>query len=437
MSLVKTKRDVVPAGPGSITGAEPGLDDLLAQQGTEQAFRSLEAELRGEVAEEYPSRWIDVADYDPADQRWIVHGLDLLVRNAAAAGPGFDGLRASSLLVDLARDRRFDPGISDRRFMYEVLTLSGWLETALPAALSAPTAPALTRLAEIYRAPASDPFDPAALTSAVLPALTDRLAEQRTWWVAEPVEMEDLTWIERTARSIQAFVRDDTGLFTGACAEGPLNDGFTFDGSVIGAGARPGDDTTRMEFLRRQVHLIGRDPSYGSALDATGYDHTRVDHRGALDDLLLTWLAGDTGLSGLVGEMLGHTPAHRSGPTGWIYIPALLPSSEWGPQEAWRPYLYRAMLHELLHRLAHPGYVEKVDMVSDPQILEEGIVDLLTTEFLELSRIHPELGALVPEDVSVGYGTSGRAAIEIQDLVGPDNVKAAFFLGRTEFIGLA
>nr|BFE78205.1 hypothetical protein GCM10020093_008060 [Planobispora longispora] len=73
------------------------------------------------------------------------------------------------------------------------------------------------------------------------------------------------------------------------------------------------------------------------------------------------------GLAGLVGEMLGRTPAHRSGYTGWIYIPDLLPGAEWGPREAWRPYLCRTMLHELLHRLAHPRYVEGADAAADPR----------------------------------------------------------------------
>ncbi|MGW0809824.1 hypothetical protein [Nonomuraea sp. NPDC002799] len=434
MSLVKTKRDAVLTGPDSITSAEPGLDDLIAEQGAEQSFRSLETELRGEVAADYPSRWIDVAAYDPADQRWVMHGLNLLVRNAAGAGPEFDGLRASSLLVDLAREHRFDPGTSGEPYAYEILTLSGWLESALPASLTTPTAPALARLAEIYGPAAAGPFDPAALTSAVLPALTGRLAEQRTWWAAEPAEPEDLTWMERTARSVQSFVRDNTGLFTGARADGPLNDGFALDESVIGAAARLDDDTNRLDFLRAQVHLIGRDPAYGAALDALGYDHTQDGE--ALDDLLRTWLADDAELAALVGDLIGRTPAHRNGATGWIYLPDLLPGAEWGPRAAWRPSLYRAMLHELLHGLAHPGYVAAASRVADPQILDEGFVDLLTTDFLELSRTDPDLGGLVPDDVSAGYGNSGRAAIEIQDLVGPDNVRAAFFLGRTEFIGL-
>ncbi|GAA3219672.1 hypothetical protein [Nonomuraea helvata] len=407
------------------------MDDRLAKQGTEQVFRALEAELRGEDSELYPTRWIDVAAYDPAAQLWIVKGLDLLLRNAATAGPDFDGVRASSLLVDRAPERRFDPTISGERFTYEILTLSGWLETALPAGLTVPAAPALTRLGGIYRPPAAKPFDPDALTAALLPALTERLTEQRTWW-ADSAEADDPMWLADTARAVQAFVRDSTGLFTGACADGPLNEGFAYDQDVAGASARPDDDTSRLTFLRQQVHLLGR-----AELVSAGYDHTRMDEAEALDDLLRDWLTDDISLNDLVGDLLGHSPAHRNGPAGWIYLPERPPGAGWGPREAWRPYVYRLMMHELVHRLAHARYIEAVDMVADPQILAEGVVDLLTCEFLELSRSHPELGALVPEDGSVGYGASGQAAAQISDLVGPDNVKAAFFLGRVEFLGIS
>lgn len=436
MSLTKTKRDTALATAASITPGAPGMADLLARNGVEPVFRSLEAELRGEIAEEIPSRWIDVAAYDTADQQWLVQGLDLLVRNAAAAGPGFDGARACSLLVDRVRERRFDPAISGERFTYEILTLSSWLESALPAGLAVPAAPARGRLDELYRAAAAGPFDPEALTAALLPALTDRLGEQLTWWTSGPAKPEDPAWLESTARALQAFVRDGTGLITGACADGPLNEGFAYDRDVVGASARPDDDTSRLGFLRRQVHLMGRDPAYGSALDAAGYDHTRADAADALDDLLRAWLAGDDALDELVGGLLARTPAHRGGPGGWIYVPDLPPGEGWGPRAAWRPYVYRLMLHELLHCLAHPRYVAAAAEVADPQILDEGVVDLLTCEFLELSRADPELGELVPDDVTAGYGTSGRAAAAIQDLAGPDNLKAAFFLGRTDLIGL-
>ncbi len=255
-----------------------------------------------------------MAEADPAEQRWILHGLDLLARRAEAAGPGFSGLRAGSLIVDHARWRRHEP--SGRRFEEEVLSVSGWLEAALPFSLAPPGTAALTRLAEIYGRPsAGGEFDAAALTSSVLPVLKAELAGEALWWEASP-EPEDPLWMETVAASIQRFVRDE-GSFPAACVEGPLHDGFDYAASVIDAGAADDDAASRLAFLRRRVHLVGRD-----ALSAAGYDHARPGHRETLDDLLDEWLNADRELDDLAGHLLRHSPAHDAGERVHVHLPA-------------------------------------------------------------------------------------------------------------------
>lgn len=406
MSLSKTKRDV-----------SSGED-------VEQRFRALESRVRGADAD-YPSRWPDVEDAGESEQRWILHGLDLLVRDAAAAGPGFSGVRAASLLVDRARWRRFEPE-AGRRFEEEILSASGWLESALTAPLALPGAPALARLAEIYGRPSADgEFDPWSLTSSMLPVLKTGLAEQARWWDASP-ERESTAWMEEVAASIQSLVRHD-GSFPAACAAGPLHDGFDYAASVVDAGAAEADEYARLDFLRRRAHLIGRDTASGFALSAAGYDDAVPDHRSLLDDLLGEWLADDSELDDLVGHLLAHSPEHHPGRRSRVYLPGSVPTEAWGPRESWRPHLYAVMVHEFVHVLAHPHFTEAARTVADGQILAEGVVDLLTAELL---------GDLVPGDHPIGYGASGRAAIEIRDLAGADQVKAAYYLGRVEFIGL-
>ncbi|NAS23800.1 hypothetical protein GT755_19135 [Herbidospora sp. NEAU-GS84] len=405
MSLRKTKRDALAEGPT--------LDDRLAAEDVEQLFRDLESQVRGDDTG-YPSRWGDVADADPAERRWVVHGLDLLARNADGAGPGFSGPRAASLIVDRARWRRFEPGAP--RFEEEVMSVSGWLEAALTSSLALPGAAALTRLAEIHgRAPSGGVFDAAALTTSVLPGLKAELAGESLWWEASS-EPEDLSWMESVAASIQRFVRDQGPSFPTANVAGPLYDGFDYAASVIDARAADDDEDARLAFLRRRAHLTG-------ALYSAGYDHARPDHRESLDDLLDGWLADDPELDDLAGLLLGNSPSHEAGERTYVHLPAHVPTGAWGPRESWRPHLHALMVHEFVHVLAHPDFTEATEAAARGPLLAEGIADLLTADLLD---------ALTPGQVWTIHGS----AAEIRDLAGADQVKAAYYLGRVDFIGL-
>ncbi|WP_062440753.1 hypothetical protein [Herbidospora daliensis] len=385
MPLAKTKRDL-PTAPIDV----------------ENDFRSFESRLRGPLAyDDFASRWDDVAGQDAAAQRWLLHGLDLLVHNTDGAGPGFDGGRACSLLVDQAASRRHQPG--DPGFEFEILTASGWLETALPASLARP------RPAAFF--PAVGRFDPDRLTDELLPLLAGRLVEVRDATAAEPDELADPGLLGRAAAEIESLVRADPSMWAMARADGPLHEGYVFADNVLPSAARPTGEGDRLAHLRQQVHLLGRDLAAGALLD--GYDH--AVHRERLDTLLTEWLAGSPELDALVAELIEVSPSHQTGLRSPVYVPATIPDG---------PHLRRTLAHEFLHRLAHPHYLARAAETADPQILVEGVADVLTADLL------PEVG-------DVGYGSSGAAAVELYESAGPDRLKAAYFLGRTEFIGLS
>ncbi|TKK91411.1 hypothetical protein FDA94_01040 [Herbidospora galbida] len=371
-TLSKTKR-------GTPTGPED----------EEQTFLDLESRLRrGELA--VPSRWGEVARADPGERRWILHAMDLIAKAAEKAGPQFDTFRAAALLVDRAPRRRFDPGTAGRYFEREVMSVSGMLEATLPATLTPPDDATTARLTRIHQ---TAPPRPTRV------ALARTLTERAAWWEA-PIRLTDLTWLEGVASSLQRWMRDDGPLHAAVCPDGPLHDGFDFARSIADAGARDDTPAHRLALLR----------------DEFGYPAEPGEQ---WDDPAL-------------GVLLANSPAHVTTGT-WTYVPASVPGTGWGPEEAWPGHLYRLLTHELLHRLAHPAYLQKAEAVPGGRVLTEEVVELLTAEFVEASRLDPELGPLVPDVVESRHT---EAAEEIRELAGPEGLKAAYFLGRIEFIGL-
>ncbi|MCR8557638.1 DUF4157 domain-containing protein [Mucilaginibacter sp. BJC16-A38] len=118
---------------------------------------------------------------------------------------------------------------------------------------------------------------------------------------------------------------------------------------------------------------------------------------------------------------------------------------------------FTTILHESIHLLAHPNFIATFTQMKDDtmQILKEGFNDMFRRELwsgpgnlfnrIATSAYDPKRkiieGAALPYDASVvfyhtDYEDERDKAIKIRDAVGVDNVKAAYFLGHTELLGL-
>ncbi|GAB1823862.1 hypothetical protein [Herbidospora sp. RD11066] len=106
-------------------------------------------------------------------------------------------------------------------------------------------------------------------------------------------------------------------------------------------------------------------------------------------------LATDRGLAARVKELITRDASHGTGPE--VYVPAAEKS---------------LVTHAFLHVLAHPGFRERAAW------LEEDLVTLFTAEYG---------GGAAPVE--------GPAVVLAEEL-GSDRLKVAFFLGRTEYLGL-
>jgi LysM repeat protein len=126
-------------------------------------------------------------------------------------------------------------------------------------------------------------------------------------------------------------------------------------------------------------------------------------------------------------------------------------------QRSTRWDVFTILIHEMLHKLAHPNYVQVSQLLEDRagKILREGMLDVMrrdlwdpaegnlvgrlaTTEMAPL-RARVE-GAVLPYDASqVVYHSDYSEIAEARTIVtavGMPNAKAAYFLGRAELLGL-
>jgi LysM repeat protein len=144
--------------------------------------------------------------------------------------------------------------------------------------------------------------------------------------------------------------------------------------------------------------------------------------------------------------------------TGTVYIqPYAAPASTTDQDRRNRWDLYTTLIHEMMHKVAHPNFERTAQAIggSARKYLTEGFADLmrhdvlwegpgklkdrLATPAMAPVRLKVE-GASYPYDPSVVVYHSDYSEIsearQIAGQVGIENCKIAFFLGRTELLGI-
>lgn len=406
--------------------------------------------------------WPQIEQYEGEDQVWLAHALYLYGANIDVLPKDFDHTAAVARLISRATLRTAMPGAENDAFEREVLRASGWVRAAVAGKLTPPDRPVAAKLNLIYNPPGStldgeEEKKVGPLRENVLDELADLLTkvvdEQLAHWKPEPgkpSEPESFDHLRRIADFLQRFVAARLRPYADAWETGPYFDGFHYSQCLRSTWELPDGPAHRLNWLLNRAQAVGWDKDRGALLAKANYDGTRTGDRDALLRLLGKRLTTDAVLDGKLGDLVKLTAAHSRG-EGHISIQPIFPSPAWGTKSDWRWRVIRTLVHELMHRLAHPDFTAKASEIRQGQIITEGFVDLLTVDvYTQLWKEVPQskTGAQVllqgldttrQPDASffrIGYGGAGTAAAAIRDLVGDDNVRAAFFLGATHLIGL-
>ncbi|MFI7134635.1 hypothetical protein ACIBQ1_53840 [Nonomuraea sp. NPDC050153] len=443
--LAKTKRSGDADATGSRLRLGPASElvvadytglELRLRLGEQDFFEEAEAAL-GALPEGFPSMWPDVAALADADRRWFLRAVHLLTLNDEAAPASFSRTGALSRLTRWAGARATEPTAADGSFEREVLTVSGWTGAVLGHLAAGPSPEDRARLRAVY-----DPQEAAGGENGGLAGIGEavaRIVAGRTALWDPPSgggQPEDLQRLSEAAARVESIVADVFSPYVRARFDSPLNEEFHYADHVRGSMERPQDRDAQVAYL------------YGE-LRAEGWRGDADEVLAGLRDLLESGRAP----AGQVARLIKRTPSHdlpdtwrktstfydldRGSPVAEAHLPA--DTAPAMPRGEWRWRLVGLLIHELLHRLAHPVFVERARAVTRPLVLTEGCAELLTAEALAAAygadpAVRRELAGDAGEPPA-RPATPGPAA-EIREIAGPDNFRAAYFLGETHLIGL-
>lgn len=282
------------------------------------------------------------------------------------------------------------------------------------------------------------------LEGALLPPLKRVIHEQAGKWLTP--QQREIPWeeVQRIADLVQNFVFNRMGDYPAANADSPLYEPVAYADILVSTTEASTDDEAVIGMLSNRADLIGRGEQYGKPYDVAGYEPGDADTLAAI----IRGLLADQELVKATRLLLQRTGKH-SHAQGRIFVCPIVVAGRSITQQRWN--LTVTLFHELMHRLTHPDFQRAAAYVEHDQLLIEGFTELIAvhmfTAFVELVRSQPRVCAVVlgadvpyeePEDrvSGIGYGAAGAGAVRMAELLGMDNLLAAYFLGAVHLIGM-
>jgi hypothetical protein len=379
-------------------------------------------------------------------RRWVLYGLSILQRNAAAAA-GLDRAQAVRRLVSRAPSAATSPFSGGLDFENEVIRVSGWAEKALAAPLTAPTGTTLTDIRALYNVgTASAALDTATLNAELPPALTAFLnaRDPASWSTVGTVPLATLQTI---ADEIQREARTFFAPYADTAITSPYSSGWRYSAQLFSVTGTVPTHELRINYLLNRAEVVGREPASGGSI----FERTHFESSRDSDALLpiVTTMEADPAIKAMVNRLIRHTGRTQRSPLR-VGI-----STEWNLAVAsecvqrWQHI--QTLSHELCHALVHPNFPPQASSIRFGQIIREGFTEVLGVQLYGHLRTKAagdaafkgrmEAGVAgtpcaAPPPGTIGYGAAGPSAEAIRTKVGDDNFRAAYFLGAVNLVGL-
>ncbi|HEY5712952.1 MAG TPA: hypothetical protein VIT38_13750, partial [Allosphingosinicella sp.] len=394
-------------------------------------------------------------------QKWLLFALQLLIDNAAAA-PALGATDAVQRLVAQAPAGLYPP-LPDMAnlFVHEALEASGWMESALGSELTAPPATDAATVDAVVNPPSGTPggkLKKAALKKRMTKAMRHFLKElDPAKWTS--VGTQSLTTLQSLGDIVMAEARAFFAPYADAARGNlySLQPAWKPSANIFSTVPMTPSAGDRRGYMRNRFELVGRNTQTAprfidtNIFSETGFDSSRPADKVVMNEII-TGLLAEPGVPDIVDRLFKHT-GQQDG-SGTATRIGLVTEYDAGKASAckarWRGI--DTLCHEVLHALEHPDFVTAASRVKFPQVLREGFTEVLGVElFNEHVRVKaaadPAFAAQMEAGVTgapcptidaatIDYGAAGAGAKTIRDTVGPENFRAAFFLGRVDLAGL-
>lgn len=390
----------------------------------------------------------------PEQSRWLYFAFLFLLGNRDRLN--YDKARikkAARILLDVVtqnqiRARAVNPQ-NELNFGREVLRIIGYRQSYLAERLKAPDNPKEVRQyfeREEKPQPSDEPLDEPLLQRR-LPGDLIALMKSHDPGGSQSIQLchDPL----RTAQAVNRFARNYFRPYIAAIENLPVTVSAPLDDKRVVLLERDFEDGRRVNLLRNRSEQL-------SVLGEAHFNSSRKQDAAVLNEILWTQVLVTSGVRDLVDRHLRVTARHGGG------IIRLQSQFQWFTKEhkqeeaiataQWQRI--GTISHELMHFYCHKGFEAKERDVKFGQVIIEGFTDLLGLELLEALKksvvadnaLRERLrGEAAPEAFieiaqkpfcKSGYELALQRASGIQKIVGERNVRAAYFLGKPELIGL-
>jgi hypothetical protein len=400
-----------------------------------------------------------------AAQHWLMFAMQLIKDNRKAA-PTLNPEVAFDRLIDRAPNSAAVPlPDPDRVFVFEVLRVSGWSETAQAARLSRPSEKDRRAVERIVNPPSAGggptvgPLNEPELVRRLEPAVKHLLQQ------IDPALRGTVGTLSISAfQRIGDIVMEEARSFFSPFADAARGNIFFLEppwhpsANIFSTNAQTPTQDLRMSYLLNRANMVGGATSTNARIiDANIYsdvnfDPRRADDHRALTDIV-TRLEGDSTIQPIVDRLVQNTgrASRDIGTATRVDLSTEFDASVTSECAAhWQGI--DTICHEILHALVHPRFAAKAATVREDQLIREGFTEVLGVQLFN-DRVAPKAasdpvfkGQLesgvsgapcpAPKAATIGYGDAGAGAEEIRLRVGDKNFRAAYFLGKPELAGI-
>jgi Domain of unknown function (DUF4157) len=397
----------------------------------------------------------EIDNLDAKSRRWLLFAIQLLRDNRNLVDPSVIVVRLTEYAPQAVH-----PPSPDETFIREALRVSGWLESASMAALIRPDRKTKRKVEKLVSSPAKD-LDVAGLRQRLVPALEYFIRNK-----------DPKLWEEKQGtRSIESFqtlgdilALEARNFFAPYADVAPSNifvQEPRWKGSthIYELEDQPTTDEDLKGLLFNRAEMVGRnaDPGHSDFNDANIFKDVSFDDNREADNSELRKIVEELLAKQEIKEIverydnfLGEQTQSPIGPR--IGLASKFDATRYPSACAGHWKGIDTLCHEMVHAMVAPRFKASVKSISFDQLIREGFTEVLGAQLYN-DRVVPKAkndgefkssieagvaGSPCPDPATaaIDYGAAGQAAEEIRQLVGDNNFRAAYFLGRPSLAGL-